>query len=110
MIAPESETEINVTFLQKMCNAMGMSLHAYGRIKDAYPKKVDAIKSLETRLQKYKDTGNTDYLVDVANFSMIEFTYPAHPNAYYKPTDSHESSGRNFHGELDRSKRRNDEI
>jgi len=32
-------------------------------------------------------------LADVANFAMIEFMYPQHPNAYFKPTDSNESPG-----------------
>lgn len=32
--------------------------------------------------------------MDVANFAMIEFMLPRHPDAHYRPTDSHESPGR----------------
>jgi hypothetical protein len=38
----------------------------------------------------YEESGNTDYLVDVANFAMIEFMHPSHPDASYKPTDGGE--------------------
>lgn len=44
---------------------------------------MDAIKNLEIRLQKYKETGNTEYLVDVANFVMLEFMHPSIPGAKY---------------------------
>jgi hypothetical protein len=39
---------------------------------------VNAIENLEDRLQKYKETGNTEFLVDVANMAMIEFMFPQH--------------------------------
>lgn len=57
---------------------------------DNYKKEmtIDAIKSLEKRLDKYKETGNTEFLADIANFAMIEFMYPQHLKAFYKSTDS----------------------
>jgi hypothetical protein len=88
------EGEINDSFLSKMKAAMYVSFYKYGPIRDAYPHKVDAIASLLLRLEKYKETGNTEYLIDVANFAMIEFTLPKHPNAFYKATDSEGSPGR----------------
>lgn len=77
-------------FAKRMNNAMEMSLHKYGEISQAYPHKVDAIKSLEKRLKLYKETGNADYLVDIANFAMIEFQLPAHPSYHDTPTDGGE--------------------
>lgn len=103
-------TEWSIKFLQGMLNRMGMSFFKYGSIKAAYPHKVDAIKSLKLRLNKYEKTGNTEYLIDVANFAMIEFTLPKHPDAHFKPEDSRASPGRYFHGEIDPSKRSNEEI
>jgi hypothetical protein len=44
-------------------------------------------KNMET-FQKYKETGNTEFLADVANFAMIEFMFPQHEKKNYKPTDS----------------------
>lgn len=90
--APDSE--IQPSFFQKMVDAMAMSFFKYGRVADAYPAKVDALGSLKLRMEKYEATGNTEFLVDVANFAMIEFMKPRHPEAHYKPTDSDESPGR----------------
>ncbi len=81
-------------FVQGMVDRMAMSFFKYGRVADAYPKKVDAIASLERRLAMYKQTGNGDWLMDVANFAMIEFMHPRHPDFHFRPTDSHESPGR----------------
>jgi hypothetical protein len=40
------------------------------------------------------EPGNAEYLVDAANFLMIEFMHPAHPNAHYAATDKEGSPGR----------------
>ena len=73
---------------------MAVSFEKYGNVRDAYPDKVDAIASLKLRLTKYEETGNTEYLMDVGNFAMIEFMLPRHPNAYFKGEDSDSSPGR----------------
>ena len=69
---------------------MVMSFYKYGPMKENYKteKTINAISSLEKRLKKYKETGNTELLADIANFAMIEFMYPQHDKAHYKPTDS----------------------
>ncbi len=87
-------SEFSADFVEKMKNAMVLSFYKYGRVSDAYPHKVDAVASLMDRLRKYTGTGNTEFLVDVANFAMIEFMFPRHPSAYYRPTDSDQSPGR----------------
>ena len=87
-VCPRSE--YSQTFWQRMKQAMAMSFHKYGAVASAYPHKVNAVSSLEHRLQLYKDTGNKDYLVDVANFAMIEFMHPAHESAHDTPTDGGE--------------------
>lgn len=71
-------------------NMMIMSYYKYGALSENYKteKTINAIGSLEKRLQRYKETGNTEFLADIANFAMIEFMYPQHEKAYYKPTDS----------------------
>jgi hypothetical protein len=73
---------------------MEASKAKYGPIKDAFPHKLDAIESLMIRLDAYQNTGNTEWLVDAANFAMIEFMLPRHPKAHFRATDSHESPGR----------------
>jgi hypothetical protein len=88
------DSEVSMQFLQGMADRMGVSFHKYGKVADAYPIHVDAIDSLMQRLRKYRETGNTEWLMDVANFAMIEFMCPAHDNAHYAPTDSDQSPGR----------------
>lgn len=97
------KTEFSKNFLQGMISRMGVSFYKYKSVRLAYPDKVDAIASLEVRLARYKETGNTEWLMDVANFAMIEFMHPAHPEAKYDPQDSDTSPGRVGHnGRRDR--------
>jgi hypothetical protein len=74
--------------------AMLVSAYKYGEVSEAYPERVNAIESLGLRLAKYAETGNVEYLVDVANFAMIEFMHPRHAKAHFKATDADGSPGR----------------
>lgn len=94
LVAACPATEYSHHFLQGMVDRMAVSFHKYGAVNDAYPDRVDAIASLQKRLETYAETGNTEFLMDAANFAMIEFMRPRHPDAYFKATDSDESPGR----------------
>lgn len=100
-------SEFSRVFSQGCCDRMGMSFYKYGPVAQAYPHRVDAIASLKKRLERYEETGNTEYLMDVANFAMIEFQHPRHPEAHFKAEDSKASPGRVWHGEIDPSQRSN---
>lgn len=95
---PSSEN--SQEFHQGMVDRMGVSFFKYGPVRLGYPARVNALKSLRERLDKYERTGNTEWLMDVANFAMIEFMHPAHKDAHFRPTDSKESPGRVWHGEV----------
>jgi hypothetical protein len=105
-LAAAPDTEFSTTFAQGMADRMAVSFFKYGLVAEAYPKKVNAIESLKTRLDLYLnggevkgvkiEAGNTEYLMDVANFAMIEFMHPKHPKAFFKSTDSNGSPGRNW--------------
>lgn len=88
------KTEFNETFVQGMRDRMVMSFYKYGALTQAYPDHVNAVGSLTDRLREYAKTGNTEFLIDAANFAMIEFMHPRHPTAFFKPTDSDASPGR----------------
>lgn len=88
------KTEYSERFLQGMLDRMAVSFYKYGRVSDAYPHSMSALDSLLQRLKSYKETGNTEFLMDAANFSMIEFMHPSHSEAHYTPTDSDGSPGR----------------
>ena len=91
------DTEFSGKFVRGMRDRMCVSYYKYGPIADGYPHRVHAIASLRRYLERYEDTGNTEYLMDIANFAMIEFMLPRHPGAYYEPTDFAESPGRVGH-------------
>jgi len=84
-------TQYDEKFWKMMVARMEMSYFKYGDVKDA--KRTDCIASLKQRLDKYTETGNTEFLVDAANFAMIEYMFPKHAKAHFKSTDSHESPG-----------------
>lgn len=90
--APSSE--FSEEFVNGMRNRMAVSFYKYGPIAEAYPHKVDAVGSLAVRLERYAETGNTEWLMDVANFCMIEFMHPRHPSAHFQGTDDDASPGR----------------
>ena len=84
------KTEYSKRFDDIRKKAMVMSFYKYGPMKDNYSnfKCMDALGNIEKRLEKYKETGNTEFLADVANFAMIEFMYPSIEGARYTPTDT----------------------
>jgi hypothetical protein len=87
-------TEFSEQFVTGMRNRMAVSYYNYGSVSEAYPHKVDAISSLLVRLNRYADTGNTEWLIDAANFAMIEFMLPRHKDAHFQGTDDNASPGR----------------
>jgi hypothetical protein len=107
-VVPSSE--YSEKFLQMMLNRMGASYFKYGAVADGFPDKINALRCVELRLKTYTETGNTEFLIDAANFLMIEFMRPRHPKAHFKPTDSQESPGRVWDGDIDPSQRPNIDI
>ena len=69
---------------------MVTSYFKYGPLKGNYGtyKCMNAIENIRKRLDKYIETGNTEFLADVANFAMLEFMHPSIEGAKYQPTDS----------------------
>lgn len=87
------KSEYSEEFDRKRKNAVRVSFYKYGPSKENFKKgMVDAIGSLKKNLKKFEETGNTEYLVDVANYAMFRFMYPQ-GNESYRPTDSDQSAG-----------------
>lgn len=87
-------TEFSEPFVQGMKDRMAVSFYKYGPLAAAYPHKVSAVASLQDRLRKYAETKNTEYLIDAANFAMIEFMHPSIEGAFFAGTDDDGSPGR----------------
>ncbi len=88
------ETEFSPAFVQGMKERMLVSFYKYGPLADGFPHKVSAIASLNDRLRKYAETKNTEFLIDAANFAMIEFMHPSIEGAFFEGTDADQSPGR----------------
>lgn len=85
--------EYSLEFDKLRQNRVEVSLYKYGPARVNFGSGlVDAIGSLELCLEKFKKTGNTEYLLDVANYAMFRYMYPL-PGEYYKATDSKDSAG-----------------
>lgn len=80
-------------FLTKMKNALEMSHYKYGYPGKTYPELAQAVKCIRERLEKYEQTHNLEYLVDIANFAMLEYMFPSYEDAKYEPKDSGDSPG-----------------
>jgi hypothetical protein len=80
------KTEFSEPFVEGMRNRMVVSFYKYGHVADAAGK-VNMIASLNDRLRKYAETKNTEYLIDAANFAMIEFMHPSVEGAFFAGTD-----------------------
>lgn len=94
MAEPNMKNEYSERFDQLRKNRVEMSFHKYGPAKTNFKDKlVDALKTHDLCIEKYKETKNTEYLVDAANYLMFEFMYPQLDGAYFKATDSDESAG-----------------
>lgn len=88
-------SEFDAEFVVKMMAAMMVSFHKYGRVADAYPMRFNAADDVRARMSKYRQTGDKQYLVDAANFAMIEAMHPApERNAHWGVNDAVSSIGR----------------
>ena len=98
------ESEFSEEFVQGMADRSATSFYKYGSAKDAFPNRTNALESAKQRIKLYRKggwvkgqyikAGNTEYLMDAANFLMFEFMYPAVRGARFEPTDSSGSPGR----------------
>lgn len=79
--------------VQQMANRMAISQQKYGDIEEVPRIGTDVLGSLEQRLEKYRTTGNIEWLLDVANLALIEALTSQHPKVHFRATDSDESPG-----------------
>ena len=94
MSSRNMKEEYSERFDELRKNRVEVSFYKYGSAKKNFKTGyVQAIPTLERCLAKYKETGNTEYLCDAANYAMFEFMYPQHPKAHFRSTDSNESAG-----------------
>lgn len=87
-------SEYSTRFDELRRNRVETSYFKYGSVKKNFATgNVNALESMKLCVEKYKETGNTEFLVDGANYLMFEFMYPQHEKAHFRATDSSESAG-----------------
>lgn len=87
-------SDYNENFDKLRKNRVEVSSYKYGSAKKNFASgNVQALPTAQLCIDKYKETGNTEYLCDAANYLMFEFTYPQHSNAHFKATNSEDSAG-----------------
>lgn len=59
----------------------------YGLLNAPGKKQFDRVSDMIKRLQSYRQTGNDEILVDVANLAMLEFEEGAHENKHFNAID-----------------------
>jgi len=85
---------ISEEFIDGMKSRMHLSHFKYGELKDSYPHEYVAWETVGACINKYVRTGNKEFLMDAANYCMIEFQCPAVEGAHFKATDSADTPGR----------------
>lgn len=70
-----------------------VSYYKYGPARDNFASgRVDALATAEMCIEAFKKDGNTEHLVDAANYLMFRYKYPL-PGDHFTPTDSTGSVG-----------------
>ena len=87
------KTQFSTLFMQGMLNRVAVGYLRYGANSAKRTSKNTVQKlSVDVRiyrvLNKYLRTGNTEFLIDVANYAMLEFMDPVHKEAHFNPSDS----------------------
>lgn len=84
------ETEWSPEFEKLMRNRMLMGAFRYGLLHANVRPNYGYVDSIERRLKIFRETGNMEYLVDIANICLIIFETKAHPNAHFESVDDGE--------------------
>lgn len=84
-------SEWSSEFERLMRNRMLMGALRYGRMSIKKLKKTrwDLLGAVRIKIMQYEETGNTEYLVDIANYCLIAFECDDHPSKHFNALDDH---------------------
>ena len=77
--------------VQMVVNRVMHSFFKHPYISARFPDNVDALGCLRARLAEYERTGNTEMLIDCANYCLIEAILPSRPDAHFKTLQPNEA-------------------
>jgi hypothetical protein len=77
-------------FERLMRNRLIVGAYRYGSLSATCKPSYDRVESCLKRLAQYRETGNLELLVDVANLCLLEFVESKHPNRHFHSVDDGE--------------------
>jgi hypothetical protein len=81
------QTQWNAEFERLMRNRLIVGAYRYGPLEVQKTRRYDNISGMQKHLDAYRETGNAEHLVDIANIALVEFTVPVHPKQYFAAED-----------------------
>jgi hypothetical protein len=80
-----------VDCIKRMAERMSMSHFKYGNMGDHYPHSAIPLTNGKKRIELYEKSGNTEDMLDAANFCIIEAIFPAHSKRHFRARGSGET-------------------
>jgi len=84
------QSEWSACFERAMRHRLVMGALRHGVIGAAGKPDYDRVTEAIRRLCEYRRTGNLEFLVDAANFCLLEFVESRHPQRHWAPSDDAE--------------------
>jgi len=85
------KSEWSPRFEALMRNRLLMGALRYGTLEQKRHRKApyDLMGAIKEKLRLHDETGNDEYLVDIANYCLLEFEIGHHPNKHFHALDKH---------------------
>lgn len=87
------QTEWSPKFEWLMRNRLLMGALRYGTMAEkrllTNKNRWDLVGAVSLKIKKYEETGNTEFLVDAANYCLLAFEFDPHPTKYFHALDDH---------------------
>jgi len=77
----------NDEFIELMKNRFVVGAFRYGFFGSQ--RHYDHMEAIERKARLYRETGNDEFLVDIANYALAEFTVGVHPTKHFHGMDDH---------------------
>lgn len=74
-------------FVELMQNRFVIGAFRYGFF--GRQKSYDHLEAIERKCRLYRETGNDEFLVDIANYALAEFVVGEHPQKHFSALDDH---------------------
>lgn len=86
-LAEIKEMQISEDFLQKMRNRAMFAFFRYGGSNLTNGLVFDQVEEAGKKITRYLRTGNTENLVDAANYCMVAYMSDNHPDKHFESQD-----------------------